>query len=628
MYIRKTKVKSGQQGEAYYTYRIVESVRSASGVKQRTLINLGKQFGVAPEHWPVLVKRIEQIVQGHSASAEQTSLFDLKDQLDAHLEKTAQRYAALMIHKLSQATPELDQTTGQSGGTNDDTRYARVDLNEIDVLKPRSIGIEAIAHHALRQLHLDKKLAALGFNGYHIAAAIGNVIGRMAVPGSERSTYDWLCRCSGLGELIDHDFETMSLWRLYEVSDDLLKHKAALETHLYQREQDLFQSDRTLVLYDLTNTYFEGQATGNSKARFGRSKENRSDCPLVTLGLTLDSQGFPVHSEVFPGNASEPETLAEMLAGLNPEAATGGREATVVMDAGIASQANIDWLKAQGYHYLVVSRERHRELPGDDSVIVKQEPDNRVTVRRSRCKETGEIRLYCHSQLREKKEQAIRNRFAERFEAALVALREGLSKKGTVKKYEKVIERIGRLREKYARVAQDYEVSVVADDDKHKAVTIQWTRQAKATVKDSQAGAYCLRTDLEDWSEEQLWRTWVMLTDLEATFRSMKTELGLRPVYHQKEDRVTGHLFITLLAYHLVQTIRFQLKQQGINWSWDSIRRVMGGQHRVTVSMKTQAGKNIYLRTSTKAEADQQMIYDALGMDRNPVGRRQTVLAT
>jgi len=200
-----------------------------------------------------------------------------------------------------------------------------------------------------------------------------------------------------------------------------------------------------------------------------------------------------------------------------------------------------------------------------------------------------------------------------------------LSQKGTVKNYVKVLERIGRLREKNSRVAQGYQIDVTPDDQHKNAVAITWQRQAPSAQKNRHCGVYCLRSNMPDWSEEQLWSTYVMLTEIEATFRSLKTELGLRPVYHQKEDRVTGHLFITLLAYHLVHTLRHQLKLQGIHLSWDSIRTLMSTQQRVTLILPTDAQKIIYLRTTTRAEVQQQQIYTALGIKPDPLGKRKTI---
>lgn len=616
MYIRKTKIKSGPQGEPYYTYRLVESVRSGKAVKQRTVLNLGKNFGISPEHWPVFTARIEQLV---NPKEKQEALFDLTRDIDELLEINAQRYAALIIQKFAQpvATP-----TGDNPDVEAD--FQTIDIHQIELLHPRTVGAETLAYQAMEQLGLPQKLTALGFNTPELAAAIGNIVGRMINPGSERDTHRWLQQNTALGELIDHDFGATSLTRLYTVADKLLKHQSTIEDFLYQREQDLFQLNRTLVLYDLTNTYFEGQALGNAKAQFGRSKEKRSDCPLVTLGLVLDGDGFPLHSRVFAGNACEPATLEEMILGLHK--ASAGHTPTVVLDAGLASQANIDWLRQQGYHYIVVSRERHKEKPeeADGAVVIKaKEGVTQVIAKRVDCLDSGEVRLYCHSILREKKDTAIRNRFGQRFEEALSKLNEGLNQKGTVKRYEKVIERIGRIKQKNSRVASEYSINVIADEEKTKALRIEWQRCAKAAEKDNHAGVYCLRTNVTTWTEAELWETYVMLTELEASFRSMKSELGMRPVYHQKERRVTAHLFITLLAYHVVHTIRYQLKNNEIHFSWQSIRDLMSSQQRITISMRTQAGQQIYLRSTSRAEAHQQQIYEALAYDGDPIGKQK-----
>ena len=211
-------------------------------------------------------------------------------------------------------------------------------------------------------------------------------------------------------------------------------------------------------------------------------------------------------------------------------------------------------------------------------------------------------------------------------EEALIKLHEGLSKKGCTKRYEKILERIGRLKQKNTRISQEYDIDVVADDEKKNAIKINWNKLDKANEKDSLSGVYCLRSNVMQWSEETLWNTYVMLTDLEATFRSMKTELGLRPVYHQKEERVTAHLLITLLAYHLVHTLRYQLKQQGIHLSWESIRQIMSRQQRLTISMPTQEQTQIFVRTTTQAETQQKKIYEALNINPDPIGKQKTIV--
>jgi hypothetical protein len=287
MYIRKTKTKNLDDGGAYYTYRIVESVRLGKQVKQRTLLNLGKDFAIDCEYWPFLTARIEQLLEG--SEPHQQELFHLADDLSQLLEASAQRYSALIVAKLAQA---VDAESPASD-------YHSVDINHVEALQARSIGVETLAWHAMMQLQLDQKLTALGFSKVELAAAVGSIIGRVVSPGSELHTHNWLQSHSALGELFDHDYGNTSLTRLYKISDKLLKHQTALETFLCAQEQTLFDLNRSIVLYDLTNTYFEGQCTQNPKAQFGRSKEKRSDCPLVTLGLILDGDGFPLSSRYF-----------------------------------------------------------------------------------------------------------------------------------------------------------------------------------------------------------------------------------------------------------------------------------------------------------------------------------------
>ncbi len=496
-----------------------------------------------------------------------------------------------------------------------------MDIGSLALVRPRRVGIEALALHAVKQLTLDDKLAALGFNQRQVAAALGNIIGRMATPASELVTHSWLQTTSGLGELMGVDFEAMGRDSLYQVSDLLWKHREAIETHLYQHERDLFNFTETITLYDLTNTFFEGEAKTNSKAKRGRSKEKRSDCALVTLGLVLDGSGFPRKSQVFPGNASEPQTLQTMLEGLE-----GRSGSTVILDAGIASEANIQYLIEHGYHYIVVSRKRKRDFDEDRATIVKTVPGQTVKAQKVIIEETGEVELYCHSQLREKKERAIQDRFAEKYETALHSLNNGLSKKGTTKKYTKVLERLGRLKEKYARAAQHYDVMVTPDNESEQAVSIHWERVEKAHSQATHPGVYCLRTNLTDWDEETLWRTYTMLTDLEGVFRSLKSELGLRPIYHHKEKRVSGHIFITLMAYHLVQTLRCQLKAKGVHDSWQTIRRKMENQQRITVILQREDGKTIHLRKATRAEPQQSTIYKMLEISTQPGGIKRTLV--
>ncbi len=597
MYIRRTAIKSRKDGGQYYTYRIVESKRTQKGVRQYTLLNLGVDFSLPREQWPDLTKRISEILAG------QSSLFEI----DCEIERLAQGYASRII------------VSQQDVSDCEDVNYREVDLNTVEMSKPRSVGKEHVALEAFRFLGLDNKLRELGFNGPQLSAAIGTIVGRACEPGSELATHGWLQERSALGELIDYDYNKLSLHGLYKVSDQLFANKAALEKYLYEREHDLFKLQETITLYDLTNTYFEGQSKGNGCAIHGRSKEKRSDCPLVTLGLVLDSSGFPRRSHVYEGNVSESKTLSEMLHELEKGGENySGQKPTVVMDAGIATEDNIAWLQKHQYPYLVVSRKKHREFDEDGAVIVKQ--DNEYTVRAQKVVDEAskEVLLYCHSTRREQKDQAIMDRFVRRFEEELQKLASGLTKKRCLKKYDKVMVKIGRLREKYSRVSRQYTISVEKDDQSGNAIKITWKRQPASDTTDTYPGVYCLRTSQCDWDETRLWNTYTMLTELEAVFRSLKSELGLRPIHHQTGKRISGHLFITVLAYHLVHSVRFRLKQAGIHSSWSGIRKILSTQCRVTVTMQCKKEQTVHIRKSTRPEVEQQKIYTALEIKSYP----------
>ena len=596
MYIRRTSIKSRKDGSHYYSYRLVESKRTEQGVRQHTLLNLGADFALSRDLWPELTKRIEGILSG------QQSLLDI----DGDIEQLAQSYASRIIVSYQ----EVEHP--------DDGDYREVDLDSLEMSRPRSVGAEHITLEALRLLGLDAKFKELGFNGPQTATAISTIIGRCSEPGSELATHAWLQERSGLGELIDYDFNNLSLYGLYQVSDQLLKKKAAIEEHLYEREHSLFDLQETITLYDLTNTYFEGQSKANSFAANGHSKEKRSDCPLVTLGLVLDASGFPRRSQVYKGNVSEPTTLAEMLQDLEGGRVSTGVKPTVVMDAGIAIEENIAWLREHQYPYLVVSRKRHREFDEESSVVVKMDAECTVKAQKVFDEETQETLLYCHSSQREKKDQAIGDRITSRLEEALQKLADGLQKKRFLKKYDKVMVKIGSLRQKYSRASKQYTISVEKDDISGNATKITWQQEAVENTTDSYPGVYCLRTSHAEWDESLLWNTYTMLTDLEAVFRSLKSELGLRPIHHQITDRVAGHLFITVLAYHLVHTIRFRLKREKIHSSWSSIRKLLSSQSRVTVSMQCKSGNTVHVRKSTRPELKQQEIYSALGIKSHP----------
>lgn len=607
MFIRQSSTRPRPHGEPYFTYRLVESVREGSRVRQHTLLNLGRHFEVPREQWGALVQRIEQITSGQHellATGLAAEWYGLAEQIAAQL--------------LLARGPQPPATSS------DAPDLQSVDLDSLELLRPRSVGIEHLALSAIEQLGLEAQLEALGLNGNQRAALIGNLVARIAAPRSERGTYHWLCETSAVGELLGFDYHRLPLMSLYRATDALFRHQETLERFLYARERSLFDCEEVITLYDLTNTYFEGQAIGNALAARGHSKEKRSDCPLVTLALVLDGSGFPRRSEVFPGNVGEPGTLGRMLEALRGDEAPT-RSQTVVLDAGIASEANIDYLKAQGYRYLVVSRRRRMAL--DPSRALPIDPGDgqaaRIHVQRVVDEDSGELSMYCHSRDREDKDRAIARRAAARFEAELTRLHEGLTKPRTTKRHDKVWLRIGRLKQRHSRAARYYEIDVDHDEASGCATAVRWQRTT--SIDATHPGVYCLRTNQDAWDDATLWRTYTLLTDLEAVFRSLKSELGLRPVYHHKAERVASHLFLSVLAYHVVHTLRFQLKQHEIDLSWEGVRRVMGTQQRVTTQLRRADGRTLHVRKATRAEDEQKRIYDALGISASP-GRVEKTL--
>ena len=363
MYIRRTHTNNSATGERYFTYRLVKSERVGGSTRQSTLLNLGRHFAIEQDFWPTLCARVDEIMGC------QLTLLPIDCPLA--VEREAQRIAALLLARRGvtvtspepaskTASPAADapSVTNASGApTAPVSDIQSVDVASLELHRPRSVGVEQLGLWAMQQLGFLELLTGLGINGARCTTIIGSIIARMAAPGSELAAHRWLGQTSGLGELLDVDYETLPLMSLYRASDVLWKRHAALEHSLFAKTCDLFNLDTTVTLYDLTNTYFEGEVPNNRKAHRGRSKEKRSDCPLVTLGLVLDGSGFVRSSQTFAGNVAEAGTLATMLTGLN---APPG--ALVVMDAGIASEANIDWLKSHGYRYLVVSRERSRHF--------------------------------------------------------------------------------------------------------------------------------------------------------------------------------------------------------------------------------------------------------------------------
>jgi transposase len=593
MFIRKTTHTDKKAKKEYHTFKLIESVRTARGPRQRMLLNLGTDFSLPETQWKDLANRIEELLTGQNPLLPYTQ----------EIETLAARYARKLI--------------GYQGATqtekSPDPDYHRVDINSIDNEHSRTIGAEHVVYETIKYLELDRLLMALGFNKTALDAAIGVIAARLIAPSSERAAHLWLQGISGLDELLGTDFTDLSQDRVYKTSDLLLRHKTQIESHLRAKERNLFNLEEKVILYDLTNTFFEGAVRYNRKARFGVSKEKRSDCPLLTLGLVLDGEGFPKRTEVFEGNVSEPGTLQEMITTLCFEDMPTAP--MIVMDAGIATEGNIAWLKAQGYPYIVVSRKRKSEVPPlTDAVTVREDERRMIRATLAKGPNDDEITLHCHSTDKAVKERGIKNRFEKRFEQELEKVQKALCKPHGTKRYDKVIEKIGRLKERFKRVSRHYEITVTKDKKTDRAEAVTWQRK----MQEDSCGVYCLRSNRLDFKEQALFDIFAMLTDVEDAFRSMKSELGLRPVRHHKEKRSDGHLFITVLAYHVMHAIRIALRAHGIYDNWATVRKDLSTHVRISTTMKRDDGKVIHTRKSSRPEMVHTRIYDALGLGQRP----------
>ncbi len=606
MFIR-SKYKIDQQTKKRYTFfQLIESTRTERGPRQRILLNLGSDLGLNPEELKDLANRIEIIVSGQTTCV-----------LPApKIEKMAQAYASRLIRNLAQPALNAKETASVPD-------LVTIDLRSVSHREPRTVGSEDLLLRIAKELKFPEKLAELNFSPKQIAIALGTIIGRAVFPASERATHSRLLYQSALGELLNVDFASTSLDHFYKISDLLLRHKKTLEDHAAITQQQLHHYVDTIILYDLTNTYFEGQAKSNRKAKFGNSKEKRFDCRLVTLGLVLNQHGFLNRSEFFSGNVSEPKSLRDAIGALSSTETL--LRPTIVMDAGIATEENLKWLKDNHYTYIVSARQKAPSAEIEkEHVLVGNSADYQVKVSELPVS-GGEKWLYCESPAKEATASSMKILFQQRFEVALEKLGAGLQKPRGRKKFSKVLERVGRLREKHRSISGCYEINVIPSEDGLTAIRIEW-KVLSEKLADKLTGYYYLRTNLIERGAKELWDLYNTIRTVEDAFRFMKSSLGMRPVYHQKEHRVDGHLWVTILAYILIQEVLYRLRSKGITYSWETIRTQLNSRIRVSMRAKTDSSDAIYLRTTTEAEQFHLEIYKTLGFSPEILISQKTIM--
>ena len=599
MFIREIKKKNPHSDKHFVSHRLVESIRTPKGPRQSVVMNLGK-LDLPKEQWKDLANRIEEIVCG-----QHNRLIKVPQQTEG----LAQHYAKLLIKK--QLAEKDEEHPGKE--TRD---FQNIDVNAVVSSENKSVGCEHVGVEAMRGLGFFDLFQQLGFTSTQSQLATLLIVGRLVHPCSERELKRYAKEQSALDELLKTNFSSIAQNALYRTSDLLFDNKDSIERFLRKHSKKLFSLKETIILYDLTNTYFTGEAAGYKR---GKSKERRTDRPLVTLGLVLDEKGFVKGSRIFEGNVSEPTTLLDMVETIHTQTKKERPplfvdKPTVVLDAGIATKENIGLLKEEGFSYIVVSRSKPEEVTEEDLVEIKK------GIKIKSIKQGDELFVHCVSEGKMKKERGMVAKARARMEQELENLRQGLSKKGCLKAYPKVLERIGRLRQRYCRVSKGFSITV--KEHAGKAAQLAWQFNEGKLGKPYD-GSYFLQTDRVELSDEELWSIYVMLTFVEDTFRCLKSELGLRPIHHSKVVRIEGHLFISVLAYHLLNYIRHHLHKAGIHHRWATIRSWLETHEVLTTSLIREDDAMIHLRYCTTPTLQQEEIYKALGITGVPLKRKR-----
>jgi transposase len=589
MFIKRTTKRVGDK--TYVNHVLVASVATPKGPRHRVVCSLGNLAPAPAEDWLALAHKIEVALTGQHPLVRDARVDALVAQVRA-----ARREARPTVGAPDLVAVHTDQVTTEAH---------------------REAGPVHVGHQLWKQLDIDTVLAHAGLSARTRVLTEILTLNRLVCPRSEHATPDWVRR-TALADLLGESFETLVDESLYQTLDRLHPQRVAIERELNERERTLFNLDARLFLYDLTSTYFEGQALQNPQARRGYSRDSRPDCKQVVVGLVLDRDGFPKAHEVFEGNRTDRTTVADMLDALEQRVGrTPG--ATVVVDRGMAFADNLQQITTRGYHYLVASRQGERtahldafeEEAGWQAIVREPSPTNpgqqktRVLVKREVVGD--EVHILCKSDGREAKDRAIRETHEQRLLAALRKLQVRVAT-GKLKDATKVHQAIGRLKERYPRVARYYAIMYEAA-----TASVTWAEHAeKKALAQRLDGGYLLKTDRQDLSDTEVWRTYILLTRVEAAFRAMKSPLSERPIFHRLEHRVQTHIFLCVLAYHLLVAIEKLFLEAGLHTSWATLREELTTHQVVTVVLPTSNGDVLKIRKGSTPEPRHKAIYATL----------------
>ena len=571
MYLRHTTRR--KDGKVHTYWRLVRSVRVGRTVRQQTVAHLGE--------------------------------------LDAQGRARAKALAQAITGGREQ--PDLFEPSAVEDGV-------PIQLKRIRLERGRTFGEVWLGWTLWRALRLDEVLERLLPDGREavpwatMAAVL--VLARLCEPSSELHIAEAWYRGTALEDLLTLPAPLVNDDRLYRALDRLLPHKRALEQHLVARLGELFALDYDLLLYDVTSVYFEGVAETNALAQRGYSRDHRPDCKQVCLALVVTRDGMPVGYEVFAGNRTDVTTVEEIVEAM--EARYGVAHRIWVMDRGMTSEDNLEWLRGGGRRYLVGTPKSELRKWAPQIAEARDWRTVRKGVEAKSCggPDGQETFVLIRSVERREKERAMHARFCRRIEDGLTRLGHRLTRARRPLERSRLERQLGRLLERNARAAGRYVIDFVTDPTVPAGLGLTWTAQPEWDdwARWSE-GCYVLRTNIADWSAEDLWRTYMQLTDAEAAFRIQKSELGIRPVWHQRADRVHAHILVCFLAYVLWKTLEQWQQRAGLGRSprtiLDELRRIQS----TDVVLPTQDGRELRLRCVVRPDAAQAALLDRLGLD-------------
>lgn len=599
MFIRQVKKQRSKTSKVFYQYSLVQTSRIEGKVVQRTILYLGSDKLLENKENRKMVLTILK-----SKIFRQPELFP--QNVPRELIKLALQYYEKYCIKYEQ--DEENPTSIPPPPAK--AEFHNIDIKGLEVDDVKEFGAEHLCRQMLDKLGLGEYFTSLGMSDEQTKKALIGIAAKAIYSASEYKTSQILEKNSELSACFGYE-KKITHKQLYSVSDVLYKHKSFIDKYLYNCITDMFDIKDKLVIFDISNTYFETRKTQSEIAKYGRSKEKRNDCPLVVFTGVINSHGFIRHSRIYEGNKSDITTLSDMINDLEKHSSPD-IEHTLVIDAGIATDKNLEELDKKGYIYVCVSRKRIKDYPVDTSEpkIIKFTDRDKNKVELSIFKPGGynDTWMYVESEAKRKKENSMNFKLRQRFEEDLISIKESFSKKGGTKLINKAWERIGRAKERHNRVSARYKLKVTEKDGK--ATNLTWTITENKIKDDKSKGVYFIRTNLKKTEEGKLWDIYNTIREVEATFRSLKSDLNIRPVHHQNDERIEAHLYLTMLAYQLVNTVRYMLKQNNLNYDWKNIVRIMSTQKIQTIKLPTDK-KTMYVRKPSVPIKEVKQIYDA-----------------